>query len=491
MKRLSVSIRQISESLWLDELYLKRRWYIVLMRIMAIFGRGVMDNSLFNRAAALSYSSLLALAPILGIMVLISGSFLRVNPEGHIKQALVFIAPSLEQYVGEGATTSGYAAQEAQSRAEDPEIAAQRRDMQTAFDLLIKHMISGVRDNVQGISKSGKSVASIIGVGILVWMGLTLLIAIENAMNGIWGVKRGRAWGRKFVLYWTVLSLGILASVALVGLTSTTTLTKVFKAAPVGARLAGASTSVLSLVALALVLTLFYKLFPNTRVRFLPALVGGLVAALLLVTNNVLSMMYIRSVVSIQSLYGSVGVLLVMMLGLYLFWAFLLLGAQLTYAVQNAQFLADQKAWKNASERTRETITFAAFIMISRRFSRCQPPLSADELAEVLRVPANILNECLGRLCEMGFATAMEMGMDKSDPDRICFIPARPLKSITFAGFRAGYAALGADRGVAQLRSVDPLVDLYRVRMEEASAAIPAESIEELLERTDANLPAG
>ena len=123
--------------------------------------------------------------------------------------------------------------------------------------------------------------------------------------------------------------------------------------------------------------------------------------------------------------------------------------------------------------------------MISRRFARCQPPLSADELAESMRVPANILNECLGRLCEMGFVTALDVGMDSGGEDRVCFAPARPLKSVTFASFRAGYAALGADRGVTQLRTIDPLVDLYRVRMEQASASISKESIEELLETTD------
>ena len=329
--------------------------------------------------------------------------------------------------------------------------------------------------------------ASVIGVGMLVWIGLTLLFATENAMNSIWGVRNGRSWGNRFVLYWTVLSLGLLATLAMIAVSSTTKMAKVMEALPFGSSLAGAIvfiSPVLAVAGLAIVLTCFYKFFPNTRVRLKPALVGGLVVALLLVANDELSMMYIRSVISIQSLFGSVGIILVMMLGLYLFWAFLLMGAQLTYAVQNAQFLADQKAWRNASERTRETLTFAAFVVISRRFVRCQSPLSADEIAESMRVPTNILNECLDRLCEMGLVTPLSDERDDR-ADRVCFTPARPLNSVTFASFRGSYAAQGTDTGVTQLREVDPLVDLYRRRMEEANSTIAHENIEALLQETD------
>jgi membrane protein len=480
-KNIFKKTRQLRESLWLDELYLKRRWYIVLMRIIAIFWRGVFDNSLFSRAAALSYSSLLALAPILGFFVLLSGSFLKVDPETHIKHALVFVAPSLEQYVDDGSSIGAAAAD-----AGDDITVDQRKEMHEAFDILIHHMISGVRENVRDISRSGRSVAGIIGATILVWLGITLLIAIENAMNDIWGVKRGRGWGRKFVLYWSVLSLGILASVALLGLSSSTTLEKFLVSQQTTAP--SWLTPVLSIIGLTMVLTFFYKLFPNTRVRLAPALVGGAVAAMLLVANNVLSMLYIRSVLSIQSLYGSVGILLVMMLGLYLFWAFLLLGAQLTYAVQNAQFLADQKSWQNASERTRETITFAAFIFVSRRFSRCESPLSADEIAETMLVPTNILNESLGKLCEMGFVTAMDDGSEDGGSDRPCFIPARPLKSVSFQTFRTAYASNGVDKGTAKLRMVDPLVDMYRHSMEDAVRSVSNDGIDVLLEKTAAQV---
>jgi DNA-binding transcriptional ArsR family regulator len=148
--------------------------------------------------------------------------------------------------------------------------------------------------------------------------------------------------------------------------------------------------------------------------------------------------------------------------------------------VQNARFIADQKAWENASEEARETTTFAAFVLICRRYSACLSPLSADEIAEKLRVPGNIVNESLARLGDMGLVTALEDGRG-SDTERTCFLPARPLKTVTLASFRKGYSMRGADRGTALLRKRDPLVDSYRERMEALLEGLPGEDMDALL----------
>jgi membrane protein len=488
------------EGLWLDELYLKRRWYVVLIRILAILWRGVFDNSLFTRASALSYSSLLALAPILGVFVILSGSFFSMNAEEHVKKVFFLIAPTLEEYIADDAATEPEiiqtttdAAPGTESRPETEKKLTRAREMDNALDLLIRHMIDGVRENLHGISKAGKGVASAIGALVLVWMGITLLIAIENVMNSIWGVKSGRALGKKVVLYWALLSLGILGALILVGLSSAETLGKGLLALPFGESLAKHATSIaaiLSGISLTLVLTFFYKFFPNTRVRFVPALIGGFVTASLLVANKMLSMMYINKVLTIQSLFGSMGIILVLMFGLYLFWAFLLVGGQLTYAVQNAQFLADQKAWANASHRAREMTALAALVLVSRRFAHCEPALSSDEIAEQLRVPANILNEALLRLCEMGLLTSLENGQGKDEgSDRVCFMPARPTSSMSFAAFHNAYMSLGDERGLGKLRNADPAVGLFWKRMEDALATMPDESLEAIVTRAAAEKP--
>ncbi len=509
MSRLSALFHKASrlgDELWTDRLFLRSRRTLLLMRVLTILWRGLVDNSIFSRAAALSYSSLLAMAPVLGVIVIFTGSFLKADPEAQIKRAIVFMAPSVAQYVrldGGAAEMAeplvpveqgaGEESDPASTPAIDAGTSLQAEEMADAFDMLLSRMIDGVRGSVGGINKGGKGIAGTIGGILLIWIGISLLVAIENALNGIWGVKRGRAWGRRIVLYWAILSIGVLAGFVLIGLLSASTVVGMLDTLPMGEHLARLLVFIgplVSVLGLALLLTFFYQFFPNTRVRFLPALAGGFSAAILLVLNNFLSILYINNVIRIQSLYGSMGIVLVLMFGLYLFWAFLLLGGQVTYAVQNAQFLADQRAWENVSERARETISFGAYALIARRFSRCQPPLSADELAELMRVPSNILNESLTRLVDMGLVTALDDDGDESGLERTCFSPARPLRSIDLPGFRRMYEAHGSDKGTELVKDVDGVIDLYRERLDAAANTLGEGSMEELLDRIPANAQA-
>lgn len=505
--------RQIRDELWSDELRAQNRRMKLLMRVFAILWRGVVENGLLTRAAALSYSSLLAMAPVLGVIVLFTGSFLKGDPEVQIKKVIVFIAPSISQYVRldhEAARKEGVEilevreadvegapdAAKAEGQAQTPETGtdaldrAQGEEMADAFDMLLSRMIEGVKGSVGGINKGGKGIAGAIGGILLIWVGISLLVAIENALNGIWGVKKGRPWERRIVLYWAVLSLGVLAGFALIGLISASTIVGMLDSLPMGKRLSGLLIylgPVVSVLGLALLLSCFYQFFPNTRVRFLPALTGGVCAATLLVLNNFLSILYINNVIRIQSLYGSMGIVLVLMFGLYLFWAFLLLGGQITYAVQNAQYLANQKAWENVSERTRETVTFATYVLVCRRFSRCQPPLSSDQLAQMLCVPTNILNESLSRLEDMGLITSHENEGEEGATINTCFFPSRPLRSLDMAGFRRMYEEYGSDAGVNLISKVDALIDTYRRRMDECVLTTGGDNMEVLLDKIEAD----
>lgn len=506
--------RRVKRSLWETGRDAPKGFWVGMMRIAAITYRGVFDNRLFSRAAALSYSSLLALGPIVGIIVLLTGTFMRGDPEEHIKRALLFIAPTMAEYVNlekremvEAETEAGRTKEEiivlpekietpADVAALPPEMRpdtdpkplppeVSESDVSTALDVLIDRMIAGANETIGNVEQGGKGIFGAIGGMVLIWIGITLLVAVENAFNEVWGVRQGRAWGHRIVFYWAVLSLGALIGFALIGILSATTVAGLFNKLPYGATLSKVMIvggPVVSFLGLTGLLTLFYQFFPNTSVRFRPAATGAVVVAVLLVTNQLLSILYIRQVVRIQSLYGSVGIILVLMIGLYFFWVFLLLGGQLTYATQNVSFLANQRAWNNVSLRTRETITFATYIVICRRFSNCLPPLSADEIADIIRVPTNIVNESLTRLCELNLLTALREREDDA-AERACFLPARPLNKITLAKFREVYTRQGSDEGADLVRGVDPLIEMMRDRLDSLEdEALSNKTIDDLLE---------
>ena len=69
---------------------------------------------------------------------------------------------------------------------------------------------------------------------------------------------------------------------------------------------------------LCLTFAVIYVLIPNTKVHWDAALVGGLVGGVLFHLNNAVSVLYVSRVVSNSKIYGSLGLVPVFMVGLYL-----------------------------------------------------------------------------------------------------------------------------------------------------------------------------
>jgi membrane protein len=226
------------------------------------------------------------------------------------------------------------------------------------------------------------------------------------------------------------------------------------------------STSAIFLI---LILTLFYRLIPNTRVRWQAALIGAVLVTGLLFLNNYLAFLYFRNVVSTNRLYGSVGILPILMLGLYVFWLFVLVGGQITYAVQNVHYRSSQTAWHSLNHATRESMSLLVLLLIARRFKACQPAYSVTALAQVIRIPSQILNESLNRLCDLKYIAELPPG-EGADPTDHRYQPARPLGTITLMEFRQLFENYGESPSGGLLDNVDPVLAYYHDRL---AAALP------------------
>ena len=203
------------------------------------------------------------------------------------------------------------------------------------------------------------------------------------------------------------------------------------------------SLSILLLVAL---LTLFYRYIPNTRVFWWAALIGAVIVTALLFLNNYLAFLYFKHVVVQRSLYGSLGILPILMLGLYIFWFFVLVGGQISYAVQNVHYRSSQAAWHNLSESARESLSLLVLLVICRRFKDGRPAYSASELGRLIKVPTQLLNESLNRLGDLGLVAAVPPAGGQAAPD-YRYQPARPLGRITLADFKQLFESHGENPG--------------------------------------------
>lgn len=197
------------------------------------------------------------------------------------------------------------------------------------------------------VSKARSGTMGVVGTLVLVGISIQLLTSIERIFNHIWGAKQGRSWGQRIILYWTLLSLGAILGFTALTLLSAAKIAKFLDNIPFGLTALKAGPVLLPLLVLhhdhataCVFLALHAKrkrqVEARTRWRFHcihPSL-----------AQNSLSLLYVSKVLRTKSLYGSIGIVPILMFGLFIFWLFVLLGGQITYSIQNANFLAHQRA---------------------------------------------------------------------------------------------------------------------------------------------------
>lgn len=277
-----------------------------------------------------------------------------------------------------------------------------------------------VQDILARVEDISFATLGLIGLGALIYAAIGMLVEIERAFNQIYRVPTGRSWSRRLLLYWTMLTLGPLGLVATfyVGSQFRSLADKV-----ITENLAGMSTglSAVSVVALgylstltisAGVLTLLYIAVPNARVRFWPAIMGAILAAIAWEAAKWGLTYYIdytrgRSYVN---LYGSVALFPLFLLWVYFTWVIVLVGLQLAFQLQYrnrpdpASLLAD----------TRSTLTDpAAAIGVLAQLGRsfiAGKARSARQLAPATGMPEPVVAVMLRQLQEHGFVHRVANG---------------------------------------------------------------------------------
>ncbi len=476
LKTLLARVRQLwTHDIWAAGLIRDRspksRFYAFL-RVVSITLSGLHEMHVAIRAAALSYSSLLALGPLVAIAVLISG-FALGNKDPAIAAKAVnnvisFIAPQVVQY---DRVPAADPAEQPPATPENAAPAATPKMMQLINDF---------------ISSSRSGTAGLVGVLTLFIIVIGLFTTVENTFNDLWGVHRGRSWLARIVYYWSVITLGaVIFFASLTLLSAGAAFSIFFEKIPLGEQLKSLFVWMLpsgSVLLLVLLLTLFYRFVPHTRVRWTAALIGAVIVTALLFLNNYVAFLYLKRVALSKSLYGSVSIMPILMIGLYIFWFFVLVGGQITYAVQNIRYRSSQTAWHSLNHVTRESMSLVVLMLIARRFKAAGPAYSVTELSSLIRVPSQILNESLNRLCAIKLVTELPPAED-ADPNDHRYQPARPLNQITLDEFRREFENYGEAPTAGLLDNVDPVLALYHQRLASAlPAALGQQTLDELID---------
>ncbi len=448
-------VKLVQKDIWQPAYLAERSFrgaFYATLRVVSITWTGLQETRATSRAAALAFSSLLGIGPLIGMAVLIAGFAAGKQDSDLVAQKLndliAFVAPQLNQYETNKAkgTPEGdahAAAISAASPAVNPELVTH-----------IENFISATRSNA--------ATGGITSAITLIFIVLLLFTAIEGVFNDIWGVRRGRSWVIRIVFYWTILTLGAVIFFGALGAIAVSqfeqTLTTHLGKDVAGILIIALRSS--SFVLLIGILTLFYRYIPNTRVFWRAALAGAVTFCVLIYANNLIAAAYLSRVKLTSSLYGSLALPMILMFGLYIFWLVVLIGGQISYAVQNVHYRNSQAAWGSLSESTRERLTLIVLLTIGRRFQACLPPCSVAQLGGTIKVPTQIINESLNRLIDLNFISPVPAS-DESTANDFAYQPARPLSSITLGEFKAHFDSHGDDPAGDSIDGLDPLVEHY------------------------------
>lgn len=424
----------------------RARLYLVL-RVLTLTAQGLRRNKLPVQSAALTFYSLIGIGPLIALGIMISSFVIDQAPSGTENGD----PPAENRAVEWIETAIAYAAPQLSIDIDDDDI--DNAELAPEITEMINSFMAAAQSGTVGI----------VGSLMLFVIGIQVLSSIEGSFNSLWGVDKGRKLGERIVVYWTFISLGAVMGAASLTLVSFSRIEILFDYLPFGDEFKIAfqfCTPIIVFLIIALLLTLFFRFIPNTRVDWKPAFIGATLVVAMLQIYNMLSFLYVQRVVDTRSLYGSVGIIVVLMLGLYVFWLLILFGGQVTYALQNADYLTNENAWQQTSEHTQEIISLAVLILVAKRFQAGAPPARASELHQKLRVPSHILNSSINRLCELGYLSPVASKSIEDERDH-AYQPGHPLESITLGSFKQTFQSFGNNDGADLVTQHTPEVRTY------------------------------
>ncbi len=359
-----------------------------LVRLILLTIKEFNANNLSLRSAALTYTVLLSLVPVLAMSTAVVKG---LGGGDQLKKAAYAYIDTLE--------TSSSSLKVPGFSPSPKETEPRGKGTKT----LTAHLRSAAGTLFDYVERTSFTTLGTVGmIGILLSV-ILVLNHIESAMNCIWKVDNGRPLLRKIADY---LALLILMPVSInVAFTASAFLKNPALAAKMDLVIPfiWLQTLLLKLLPvffIAFTLYIIYIFFPNTRVKTLPAVFGAILAALLWFTVQNIYITLQVGVAKYNAIYGSFATLPLFLVWMYLGWIFILTGAQVAYGVQNLETHTLLRKKVGPSLQLAAALDITDYIYKS--FSENTAILSMDLYQRLPHYSRTVLKEVLSRLLDGG-----------------------------------------------------------------------------------------
>lgn len=415
-----------------EELSGWRAFGVKYLRIFLLTIRGFVKDRCMLRASALTFYALLSIGPMIALALGIAKGF---GLQRRVETQVLAKIPAREEVLNQ---ITSYA------------------------KILL--------ENTQG------GVIAAAGIVVLIWSALKVFNHLEQTFNDIWRLRESRAWRRIISNYLAFLVLApfVLLIYSSIPAFITSQIENLAQRLALFATIGPVLLKLIELLPYALVASVFtviYLLIPNTRVRFTAAALAGIVTGILYLAVQAALITFQVGITRYNPIYGSLAALPLLLLWMHIGWIILLLGAELSYAVQNVDRYEYQADFSNISPHFRRVLTLQILHRIATRFAEGQPPLNAVQISESLEIPIRRVQEILDGLQGSGLVSAVMVDEEEEDP---AYQPASDVHNWTISFINhtldhRGIEEIPATRNETRQVIQDALEQLDRIQKESAA----------------------
>lgn len=253
-------------------------------------------------------------------------------------------------------------------------------------------------------------------LGIISFVTLILIIVfmlarVEMTFNNIWNVKEHRDLFKRFVSFWTFITLGTFSITLLL------TLSLLFAERYLGLWLSGeqiSQSSIFSYILFSfnfLFFIIVYYFVPNTEVKPTAALFAGVFSGSLFILSKNLYGIYTANIITYNQLYGPLSIVPIFLLWLYLIWIIVLLGAVLSYVIQHRSSLKYLLNQQKINQGLRNLIPTAILLTLYKNYKEeNSDPFSFSQLLTKINLPAEDIEIEIENLKEKKYIAETENG---------------------------------------------------------------------------------
>lgn len=357
------------------------RSIIYICRIAIITFKNFYSDHCLLRSSSLVYTTLLSLVPVLAV------SFSLLKAFGFQNRLNIFLSTFLTPIGERGQDISNY--------------------------------ITTYVDNTNFASLGFFGLAGIIIAVILVMSN------IENTFNDIWNIKKSRSLFRKIADYLSVLLIGplfIIISIGIVASLESNWFVNKFLIDSIFSTIFFLVLRAMPLILLTLTFTFVYLFLPNKRVKFYSGFIAGLITSLLFIQSQLYYSYFAVISVKYNAIYGAIAQIPLFLIWIYICWIIILLGAEISYAIQYYKSYIGKYTSSEISQKEFEIISFSIYFLLIKHFNE-NKIFKLQDAIDILQLPEKIIKQVVLALAKLNFIILTEQEdtilILRNNPDNI------------------------------------------------------------------------